>query len=284
MSSVEVIKFEQPDKNIPIEFFRIEDSVDLFDYNYHYQYNFYQIFWFTEADQQVQEIDCVQYTIEANQIWITYPGQIQYFNPTGIKGYFLAIDKDYFNHILHMQMDPSVFGDHAPLLFHLPEVKHMLFQSILQLFELEWNADKRTFLLEQYLAIFLTHIQDLVLLSQVNERYDVRTNKLLALVEEHYAEQWAAHQYAAEIGLSVKRMNEVLVQTTSATVTQHVHRRLLLESQRLLGYSKRHVQEIALDLGFSEVNYFNRFFKKHMHVSPLAYRKKVQNSPIIGDK
>lgn len=279
MSSLEVLKVQQTDKNIPIEFFRIEDSLELFDIEYHYQYNFYQIFWFTEATGQVQEIDRIQYTIAANQLWITYPGQIQYFNATGIKGYYLAIDKDYFNHIVFSQMNPSVFGDNAPLLFQMPETKVAIFQSLLQLFDLEWHAAKRTFLLEKYLVIYLTHIQDLVLLSEANERYDFRTSKILALIETNYTQQWAAYQYASVIGLSVKRMNEILVQSTSATVTQHVHGRLLLESQRLLGYTQLTVQEIAIDLGFSEVNYFNRFFKKQMQLSPIAYRKQVQKVP-----
>ncbi|WP_408583011.1 helix-turn-helix domain-containing protein [Myroides odoratimimus] len=55
-----------------------------------------------------------------------------------------------------------------------------------------------------------------------------------------------------------------------------MHNRILLEAKRLIGYSDLNIQEISAELGFSEVNYFNRFFKKSTGVAPLAFRENVK--------
>ncbi|MDR2221853.1 MAG: helix-turn-helix domain-containing protein [Flavobacteriaceae bacterium] len=276
MPKQKVIKVQQFDQNIPIEFYTIEDNLDLFDFDYHYQYNFYQIYWFTETSDSTQQIDFDNYALANHQIWIIYPGQVQYFNPTGIKGYYLAIDKDYFNRIINQEITENKLHIAPPLWFELTTDKISLFEALMHLFKQEWNTSKRTSMLEKYLGIYLHHIQDLKELSTYRQPSDNRVQFLLQQVELNYTSHQTNNFYANKIALSVKRMNELLVEATQRTISQHIHNRLLLEAKRLIGYSDLTIQQISSELGFSEVNYFNRFFKKHTALTPLSFRKKVK--------
>ncbi|MGL4581906.1 MAG: helix-turn-helix domain-containing protein [Flavobacterium sp.] len=272
MPKHKVIKAQQFDKDVPIEFFRLEDNIELFNFDYHYQCNFYQIYWFTQTNDTYQKVDFESYHIADNQIWVIYPGQMHNINPNGVKGYFISVNKDFFNRILAKEFKEHKFRLHPPLWFELSEDKKTIFEALMFLFRQEWDTSKRTYVLEKYLNLYITHIQDLKELSQDNPLMDTRVLKLLELVEEHYTAHYPTAFYADKIALSVKRMNELVVKATDYTLNQHIHNRLLLEAKRLIGYSNLNIQEISAELGFSEVNYFNRFFKKSTGVAPLTFR------------
>ncbi|UVD79285.1 helix-turn-helix domain-containing protein [Myroides albus] len=271
-----IIKVQQFDKNIPIEFYSIEEHPELFDFDYHYQYNFYQIYWFTSTCAQRQEIDFKSYPITQNQLWVVFPGQVQFFNPTHVTGYYMAIDKDYFNRIIYQEVAEHDYYKIPPLHFEITPDLIPIFQSIFQLINIEWSTKRRTAIMEKYVSLFLCHTLDLKQLSDTVSNYDPRVYKLLNLVELHYCSQYSNEFYASSVSLSIKRMNEILVNTTGDTLNIHLKNRLLLEAKRMLIYSDLTVQQIAFSLGYSEVNYFNRFFKKNTSVTPSEFRKNIK--------
>lgn len=275
-SKKQVVQVQQLDKNIPIEFFRIEDNFDLFDFSQHYQFDFYQIFWFIEVSDQQQEIDFIAYPLEAQQIWIIYPGQVHYFDPTAVSGYYLAIDKDYFHRILFQEAKQQGFTENAPLKFEVTASMRPLFEHLSLLIEQEFHDQRRANVLEKYLELFILHLQDLPVLQQRHVTIDARIHKLLELVELHYISERKNEFYADKVALSVKRMNEILLRSVGKSLKQQLQDRLLLEAKRLVGYSTDNIQDISNILGFSDVTYFNRFFKKLTLVTPLDFREQVK--------
>lgn len=271
-----IIQVGQNDQNIPIEFFRIEDTMTLFDFHHLYQYNFYQIFWFTEAQGQTQEIDFVSYPIEPHQIWIVYPGQVHYFDPSGLSGYYLAINKDYFNRILFKEVKQHSFTGNDPLKFEVTPEMRPLFLHLSLLIEIEHSHRQRAEVLEKYIQLLILHLQDLPVIQQRNVTIDARIHKLLELIEMHYITERKNEFYADKVALSVKRMNEILVLSIGKSLKHQLQDRLILEAKRLVGYTTDHIQDISHTLGFSEVSYFNRFFKKCTQKTPLDFREDVK--------
>ncbi|MBB1151144.1 MULTISPECIES: AraC family transcriptional regulator [unclassified Myroides] len=272
-----VVRVQQLDKDIPIELYRIEKSVDLFEYEGHYQYDFYQIYWFTEVlIPHKQEIDFVSYPVIAGEIWIIYPGQVHHFDPRYSRGYCLAIDKNYFHSVLFKEAKLRSFIGHGQLKFAVPFHDGQRLEYLHVLMEIEFNSFKRPTVLEQYLQLYFIHLQDLPLLSQPHMTMDDRVYKILQLIEEHYSTQQKNEFYAEQVFLSVKRMNEILFRAIGKTLKQQLQERLLLEAKRLVGYSEDTIQRIAHALHFSDVTYFNRFFKKHTHQTPKDFREQVQ--------
>ncbi|ADB42203.1 helix-turn-helix domain-containing protein [Spirosoma linguale] len=82
----------------------------------------------------------------------------------------------------------------------------------------------------------------------------------------------SASDFAAQLNVHVNHLNRAVKETTQKTTTQLIADRILQESKTLLKQSTWSVSDIAYALGFSEVTHFNNFFKKHLKMSPLAFK------------
>ena len=83
----------------------------------------------------------------------------------------------------------------------------------------------------------------------------------------------SASEFAGQLNVHVNHLNRAVKETTQKTTSQVIADRLLQESKILLKHSNWGVAEIAYALGFTEVTHFNNFFKKHVQLSPLKFRK-----------
>ncbi len=52
-----------------------------------------------------------------------------------------------------------------------------------------------------------------------------------------------------------------------------VNARLVLQAKRELAHSGLSIKQIAHELGFTDVGYFSRFFRKQVGVSPSAFKE-----------
>ncbi len=101
---------------------------------------------------------------------------------------------------------------------------------------------------------------------------NMRVYELLKLIEYNFRDERQVSFYANKLCLSTKRLNEVLKSKTNKTVSEIIHERLIIEAKNEIVIDKKSIKEVALDLGFSDLSYFNRFFKKHTGFSPQDYR------------
>jgi AraC family transcriptional activator of pobA len=83
----------------------------------------------------------------------------------------------------------------------------------------------------------------------------------------------SASDFAEQLNVHVNHLNRALKETTDKTTSQIIAERVLQESKILLKQTAWTVSEIAYALGFTEVTHFNNFFKKHLQLSPVKFRK-----------
>lgn len=83
----------------------------------------------------------------------------------------------------------------------------------------------------------------------------------------------AASDYAQQLHVHVNHLNRAVKEITQKTTTQLIAERLVQEAKILLKHSAWTVSEIAYTLGFKETTHFNNFFKKHVTISPLQFRR-----------
>ena len=95
------------------------------------------------------------------------------------------------------------------------------------------------------------------------------------LIEERYASHHLVTYYAREIGLTAAHLNVITRQTAGKSALELIHERLLLEAKRNLVYTTMTVSAASYALGFSDPAYFTRFFKRHIGLSPTAFRKQA---------
>lgn len=94
------------------------------------------------------------------------------------------------------------------------------------------------------------------------------------LVEQHYREHWPIGRYASELAITSAQLNNVARRVLGESALEHLHRRLLLEAKRNLVYTTMTIAQISDLLGFSEVAYFSRFFRRLEGVSPREFRQR----------
>lgn len=92
------------------------------------------------------------------------------------------------------------------------------------------------------------------------------------LVEKHFKEKHTVTEYASLLNKSPKTLSNLFKKLNSKTPLQMIQSRIMLEVRRLLRYSDKPVSEVGYDVGFSDVQSFSRFFKKHEGVSPSEFR------------
>ena len=99
-------------------------------------------------------------------------------------------------------------------------------------------------------------------------------NKLEAAIrylEEHYCESIRCRDLAALSFLSTAQFYNLFRVQVGTTPLEYRDRLLLRHAKSLLETSEITVTEISEQLGFSDIAYFSRFFKKHTGLSPAAY-------------
>ena len=128
--------------------------------------------------------------------------------------------------------------------------------------------------LKSLLKVFLLHLirlkQSAFLNQDANQK---RVYSFCLLLDQYYFKERKASFYARKIGISEKRLNQILGEKMNKTITQLLHGRLILEAKRQLTKGERTVKEISHDLHFEDPSYFSRFFKKQTGISPEEFKK-----------
>lgn len=95
----------------------------------------------------------------------------------------------------------------------------------------------------------------------------------MSLVDLHLRDQWTVQRYARQIGVSKDRLNSAVRRATGRSPLAHIHNRMMAEAKGLLTGSSLQVAEVAYKLGFGDAAYFNRFFQRHVGISPGRFRR-----------
>lgn len=99
-------------------------------------------------------------------------------------------------------------------------------------------------------------------------------NRFTALVEGHVRERWTVARYAAELGISRDRLNDICLRTHGRPPGRMIRERLMIEAKAYLEQSSLAIEQIAGVLGFSGAPQFNRFFSQIEGMAPGRYRSR----------
>lgn len=111
--------------------------------------------------------------------------------------------------------------------------------------------------------------------EQVNESTAEKAMDILQYIQENIyePEKISAAAISAHFGISDTYLGRYFKKHTNETMQQYIIRyKLKLIETRLL-HSALRMNEIAMELGFTDESHLNRIFKKYKGVSPSAFRK-----------
>ena len=97
--------------------------------------------------------------------------------------------------------------------------------------------------------------------------------QFLRLLFEHCKEQHVVTFYAERLCITPQYLSLILKEQSGKSANKWIDDALIMEAKVLLKAPNATVQQVADALHFSDQSTFGKFFKKHMGISPMEYRK-----------
>ena len=128
------------------------------------------------------------------------------------------------------------------------------------------------------LRAFISKIEELRLRLIEKQPLNLNRSKSLwerfnILIEKKFKNTHKVADYAQALGISSRKLNEVVSVFSGMTTSQLIDMRLIVEAKRLLLYKGLPVKEVAFELGFNEHSYFTKVFKKLNGQTPSDFIK-----------
>lgn len=101
-------------------------------------------------------------------------------------------------------------------------------------------------------------------------------NKSLEYIEHHFCDAISVAEIAENLGTSVSYLSRIFKESTGKTLIHTINHKKLEKAKFYLTETDRKVYEVADALGFENITYFSRFFKKHTGISPKDYKESLK--------
>lgn len=149
---------------------------------------------------------------------------------------------------------------------------HSKMERIFMLMEsgIPGNLDRAALLLESLLYEWMLN-------SQPGSRADAAdpTVKLMDDLLASIHQPFEAERVCERHHISLSTLRRMIHKSTGYSLHEYVHRLKISEAKNMLLNTHQSVKDTALSLGFKDVFYFSRLFKKYVGVSPQHFRNNV---------
>lgn len=133
---------------------------------------------------------------------------------------------------------------------------------------------------------FYIKILLLQLIEYVHEKEQPAKNLLVVsiyakykdLIENQYIATRKVTDYASQLGISSKKLNEICKRESGMTALEVIHERLMVEIKRMLLFSGERIKEIAFTLGFASVSSFNKFIYSKTCKTPTELKNSLSQN------
>ena len=206
-------------------------------------------------------------------------------------GFLMFIHEDYFNgHLLHQEIKKYHFFDYETNeALHLSPKEEKITWELYQKIENEYHDNQDEYSREIILAnvdTMLKYAQRFYKRQFIN-RSDSSAKTVTKFIEElqKYVTNGlldtkglpSVNYIAEKLNISPGYLSNLLKVESGKTALEHIHIFLISEAKNRLIYKEQNVSEIAYTLGFENLSYFSRLFKKEVGVSPNMFKKQMPN-------
>lgn len=107
---------------------------------------------------------------------------------------------------------------------------------------------------------------------------DDRVTKAKKYIDDNTDIFFSCEQVANYCHISTKHLNRLFRKYENMSLLEYIHSKKIISSQKMLLNTEKTQETISLELGFSGVHYFSKFFAKKVGMTPDNYRRKLKNS------
>lgn len=236
-----------------------------------------------EKGKGLHEIDFVPYQVFDSSVFLMRPGQVHQLNlEADCSGYLMEFDPEFY-HPSANQANQRLRKVSNKNFCRLSQERFEKLNGILTSIYDEFSEKLEGFhdAIKANLEIFFI---ELVRQSQNPKGIDgnitsyaqEKLEEYLELLDNNITEQKQVSWYTGALNLSPYQLNEITKSTVGKTASELINDRIILEARRYLLATPNQVKDIAFHLGYEDVSYFIRFFKKHTGLSPELFRQNSQ--------
>jgi AraC family transcriptional regulator, transcriptional activator of pobA len=226
------------------------------------------------------EIDFTQYEVGNHSVFLMRPGQVHQLTlKAGSEGYLAQFEFDFFSaqnklsHQLLRTVSSKIFCK-------LDNNRFKKLEQVLTYIFTEYSGKEEGYkeVIKSNLNIFFTELMrhrqnEKISSGDINPYTQEQLEIFLELLETHIATHKQVSKYADMMHLSAYQLNAITRTSLDKTPSELINEHIILEAKRNLLATTNQVNQIADDLGYEDVSYFIRFFKKHTGHSPEAFRE-----------
>lgn len=158
-----------------------------------------------------------------------------------------------------------------------------VFKRVVTLLTIMNNLYKEGFhknknLLEHYLRTVIVEINlkdKKKIHSNINKKQEI-TTAYIKLINTNLNKRYSIKQIADILNLSPNHLNKTIKSHVGKSAQEVYTEIIIQEAKVLLLQTSKDIGEIAFDLGFNDLSYFSKFFKKSTDLTPIAYRKMIE--------
>jgi len=227
------------------------------------------------------EIDFTAYKVLDNSIFFLRPGQVHQLElKAGCTGYLMEFDTEFYHpkdKLSTQRLRKASIKNYCT-----PEISRFeKLQALLTYMFREYTSREDGYreVIKANLDIFFielvrqsSHPEEVS--TAVNPYKQERLEEFLGLLDIHITTHKQVAQYTDLMNLSPYQLNEITKSTIGKTSSELINERIILEAKRYLLATPNQIKDIADLLGYEDVSYFIRFFKKLTGYSPESFRNK----------
>jgi AraC family transcriptional activator of pobA len=243
--------------------------------------DFFEIVWLKNEDP-LHALKLEDSNVKGDWIYLIPPYRVHQLNKAGKNGELISFKREILEEgdkefLLDLFKIFNVQGEFSCLRMDAEAATDL--SNVYKLLGEEYNKGSKNLPIVKTLlkALLLKLIQIKDLEFTDHDINQTRVYEFLMLLESNFLTVRNTDFYAGKLGISSKRLNQILKDKLDKTGMQIIHDRIILEAKRLIIHSEQTIKEISFELGFSDRPYFSRFFKKQTGESPDSFQKQVHN-------
>lgn len=229
------------------------------------------------------EIDFVNYDVTDYTIFIIRPGQVHKLDlDSNCEGYMIQFNTEFY-YSIQKELNSLLQKASAINYYQLKKDDFLKLNLLLTSIFTEYKNKAVAYKEVIKSNLHILFIELIRLKNTNNKTFNTkdlyiqeRLEEFLHSLETNIIKIKQVSQYADMLNLSNYQLNTITKQTLGKTASQLINEQIILESKRYLLASSNQINQIAYHLGYEDVSYFIRFFKKHTGYSPEAFRKKLK--------
>lgn len=162
---------------------------------------------------------------------------------------------------------------------HINAAEHALFEQYYNLIFsrfYDMNSPMRKMITKGLLFSFITEVKQLYTQLDaltIAPRQEKLVDRFFSLLHKHFKQERSAVFYADKLCVSDKHLMRTVKKQTGHSVHYWIADFVIQEAKLKLNSSDKTVIEIAEDLGFPNSSSFARFFRQHVNLSPVEFKK-----------